>query len=46
MALRRQIQDQKEEIRQKDEEIFALKRDVRNTKHSEFETENGILMNE
>jgi len=46
MALRRQIQDQKEEIRQKDEELFHLKRDARNTKHMEHEAENGILMNE
>lgn len=46
MALRRQIYDQKEEIKQKDEELFQIKRDVRNTKHMEYEAENNILMNE
>jgi hypothetical protein len=46
MALRRQLQDQREEIKNKDEEISNLKRDIRNTKHFEFEAENNILMNE
>lgn len=46
MALRRQLQDLREEIKNKDEEIFNLKRDIRNTKHFEFEAENNILMNE
>jgi hypothetical protein len=35
MALKRQIHDIKEEAKAKDEEIFHLKRDVRNTKHTE-----------
>jgi chromosome segregation ATPase len=46
IALRRQIYDQKEEIKQKEEELFHVKRDVRNTKHMEYEAENNILMNE
>jgi hypothetical protein len=46
MALRRQMQDLKEELRTKEEELFNCKRDIRNTKHIEFETENNILMNE
>lgn len=46
MALRRQIQDLKEDVRVKDEELLNIKRDIRNTKFHEFETENNILMNE
>ena len=46
MALRRQIQDLKEDVRVKDEELLNIKRDIRNTKFREFETENNILMNE
>jgi hypothetical protein len=46
MALRRQINDLKEDVRVKDEELLNLKRDIRNTKYAEFETENNILMNE
>ena len=46
MALKRQISDLKEDIRVKDEELLNLKRDIRNTKHSEYEAENNILMNE
>lgn len=46
MALRRQIQDLKEDVRIKDEELLNIKRDIRNTKFHEFETENNILMNE
>lgn len=40
------MQDLKEELRTKEEELFNCKRDIRNTKHIEFETENNILMNE
>ena len=46
MALKRQINDLKEDVRVKDEELLILKRDMRNTKHAEFEAENSILMNE
>jgi chromosome segregation ATPase len=46
MALKRQITDLKENVKVKDEELLNLKRDMRNTKYSEFESENNILMNE
>lgn len=46
MALRRQVQELKEDVRVKDEELLNIKRDIRNTKFNEFETENNILMNE
>lgn len=46
MALKRQITDLKEDVRIKDEELLTIKRDIRNTKHAEFESENNILMNE
>lgn len=46
MALRKQITDLKEDLRAKDEELLNVKRDIRNTKHLEYESENTILMNE
>lgn len=46
MALRKQVHDLKEELRVKNKDLAAMKRDIRSTRLFESEAENNVLVNE